>query len=257
MLSTDLLQHYRQLSQGDFTVVDLETTGYLPSESRAIEVSVLQASLRDGVQQHQTDLINPQVLIPPQITRFTGISQDMVDAAALSNEVWTRYLPLLSTGILTAHNFAFDYSFLQAEYENLQVEFCATQQLCTVQLARLMLPDLPSRSLPNLVRYFQFSVGRSHRAEADTLACWLLAERLLIEIQTETDAELLARFAQEWLPLHQAANLLGCSTSAAQKQLASAGVEPRISSRSRARLYRRGAIEQLILQNPGQQLSLI
>ena len=257
MLSIELLANYRRLSHQAFTVIDVETTGYQPPESRVIEISALTASLRDGVQHQQTDLVNPDVLIPEKIVRFTGISQSMVDTALAPADVLEQYLPLLNTGVLTGHNLEFDYSFVQFEYEQLHVSFFrpVSQQLCTVALSRLMLPDLPSRSLPDLVRRFGFKVGRSHRAEADTIACWLLAERLLKEIQNEDDQSLLARFAQEWLPLRKAAELLNCSSKTAQTRLASAGFEPRLSRRSGAMMYRRGAIESLVNQNPEEQLS--
>lgn len=257
MLSTDLLADYRRLSQQTFTVVDVETTGYQPPESRVIEISALKASLRDGIQHQQTHLINPDVLIPEKIVQFTGISQNMIETAIAPAEVWEQYLSLLTTGVLTGHNLEFDYSFIQFEYEQLHVSFSrpANEQLCTVKLSRLMLPDLPSRRLPDLVRHFGFKVGRSHRAEADTLACWLLAEHLLKEIQNEDDQVLLSRFAKEWLPLRKAAELLNCSTKMAQARFASAEIEPRVSRRSGVSMYRRGAIESLITQNPGEQLS--
>lgn len=258
MLSNELLAHYRRLSHQPLTVVDVETTGYRADRGRVIEVSVLHASLKDGIFHQQTHLINPGVRIPAPIVRFTGISQAMVDAAASSAEVWPQYLPFLNQNILTAHNLAFDYSFLQAEYRHLGICFSrlAAEQLCTVTLARLMLPDLPSRSLPDLVQHFQFPVGHSHRAEAGTLACWLLTERLLTDLQTEADETLLARFAQEWLPLYQAAKILNCSQSQAQHQLKAAGVEPRQSHRSGTLLYRRGAVETVFWRSQGQQLFL-
>ncbi|MCY7322573.1 MAG: 3'-5' exonuclease, partial [Phormidesmis sp. CAN_BIN36] len=98
LLSTDLLANYRRLSQQTLTVVDVETTGYQPPESRVIEISALRASLRDGIQHQQTHLINPDVLIPEKIVRFTGISQSMVDTALAPADVLEQYLPLLNTG---------------------------------------------------------------------------------------------------------------------------------------------------------------
>ena len=259
MLSTDLLSFYREISQQSLTVVDVETTGSRLPKSRVIEVSVLQASLKCGIKQQKTQLINPELLIPAQITRITGIDQAMVEPAPVAAATWPDYLPLLNTGVLTAHNLAFDYSFLRAELASLDIEFSRPpqQQLCTVILARLMLPELPSRSLPDLVKHFAFPVERSHRAEADTIACWLLAKRLLTEIQTEADEGLLARFAQQWLPLPAAAKILKCSPKVAQVQLTKAGVEPRISQYSKMVLYQRGAIESVFWQHQGQQLALL
>ena len=252
MLSTELLAFYRQLSDRTFTVVDVETTGRYADSDRVIELSVLQATLSDGIQQQQTDLINPQTQIPANIIQFTGISQSMVEAAPPVAEVLPNYLSMLNTGVLTAHNLEFDYPFLQAEYRRLEIEYIRpeSEQLCSVQLARLMLPDLRSRRLPKLVKHFQFDVGRSHRAEADTLACWLLVERLITEILNEPDEVLLSRFAKQWMPLKYAANLLGCSPQVAQTRLNEAGVSGRFVGRSKQGtwMYRRGEVEQVLLQ---------
>lgn len=260
MLSTELLAYYRRISQQRLTVVDVETTGRYPSSSRVIEVSVLQASLADGIQQQKTNLIHPQTRIPAKIARFTGISQAMVETELPAAAVLPDYLPLLNTGILTAHNLEFDYPFLQAEYRRLGIEFNRpdTAHLCTVQLARLMLPDLPSRSLPDLVRHFQFPVSQSHRAEADTLACWFLAERLLTEMLQEEDSDLLARFARQWIPAGYAARILGCSQTEAISRLSAAGAASRFGGRGRSGtiMYRRGEVERMFYDQQGEtQLS--
>ncbi|WP_316434378.1 MAG: 3'-5' exonuclease [Leptolyngbya sp. IPPAS B-1204] len=252
MLSTQLLTYYRNLSQQMFTVVDLETTGRHAWQHRVMEVSVLQATLAEGVLIQQTDLINPLTQIPLRLAHFTGIKQPMVDAAPPAAEVLPPYLPLLSRGVLTAHNLEFDYPFLQAEFDRLGIQFVRpeTEQLCTVKLARLMLPDLPSRKLPHLVRHFQFDVGRSHRAEADTLACWMLAERLFTELLNEEDDVLLARFARQVIPLKEAAKLLNCAPEEAKVKLDAAGASTRFVGRKRdgTWVYRRGEVEQLVLE---------
>jgi len=250
MLSSNLLAYYRQLHGQLFTVVDVETTGRYASSSRIIEVSVLHATLADGIVQQQTHLINPQTQIPLKIVQFTGITQKMVEHAPIAADVLPSYLPLLNTGVLTAHNIEFDYPFLQAEYGRLGNAFerSTAEQLCTVQFSRLMLPDLPSRRLPYLVKYFQFNVGQSHRAEADTLACWLLTQKLMTEILSEPDDVLLARFARQWLRLKDAATLLGCSQKDAKIRLAI--VPSRFAGRgsSGTLMYRRGDVEQVFYE---------
>ncbi|WP_421655694.1 exonuclease domain-containing protein [Leptothermofonsia sp. ETS-13] len=92
MISTELLSYYRQISQQLLTVVDVETTGHQAGRDRVIEVSVLQATLADGIQHQQTHLLNPQVTVPFPITRFTGISQAMVPSPS------TPYLAFHASG---------------------------------------------------------------------------------------------------------------------------------------------------------------
>jgi DNA polymerase III subunit epsilon len=246
-LSTELLAYYRLISSRPFTVVDVETTGFTPAECRVIEISVIQASLKDGIILQKTSLINPGILIPPQITRFTGITQAMVDGAPPPHQVWHDLQTLLVNGILTAHNLGFDYPFLQSELAHVGVSFkrAPTQQLCTVLLSRQLLPHLASRSLPNLVKHFGFPVEESHRAAADAIACWLLTEKLLTYIQTQSDEVLLEQFAQQWLNLRDVAAIFGCSQTHAQRKLHQAGVVPRIVGTRQTPMYQRMVVEQL------------
>jgi DNA polymerase-3 subunit epsilon len=248
--SIDLLAFYRWVVQQTFTVVDVETTGITAGKNRVIEVSILKASLADGVQEQQTHLLNPGVEVPPRIVNFTGITQEMVDAALPSAEILPSCLDWLSDGVFTAHNLNFDYGFLKAEFRRLGIPFSRpiNAQLCTVKLARLLLPELPSRSLPYLVQHYGFEVGRSHRAEADTLACWMLAEKLLGQIAQEDDQTLLARFNQLWIDLDQAAQLLNCLPMQAAAILEQAQVRSRYSRSRKIRLYRCGDVELLALQ---------
>ncbi|MBE7383908.1 MAG: 3'-5' exonuclease [Leptolyngbya sp. SIO1E4] len=249
LLSTELLAYYRNVSQSLLTVVDVETTGSLPYRgARVIEVSILQASLADGLHHQETHLINPGVRVPPMITRVTGITQAMVSQGLFPEDVWPGCLDHLEIGVLTAHNLAFDYSFLQAEYRHLDHSFTrpVEQRLCTVLLSRLLLADLPSRSLPNLVEHFGFDVGPSHRAGADTRACWLLAERLLRQIQSEPEELLIERFGRQWIQLQDAAAILNCPQKMAQKLLDECGIESRLSKRKNRPLYRRGDVERIM-----------
>ncbi|MGJ3244884.1 MAG: 3'-5' exonuclease [Elainellaceae cyanobacterium] len=262
LLSTELLAYYRCLSTQLFTVVDVETTGHRARHNRVMELSVLQATLADGIHRQQTHLINPQEPIPPKIVEVTGISEEMVSVASPAAEVFPLYVSWLNQGILTAHNIKFDYPFLRAEYARLETNFYkpASERFCTVELARLMLADLPSRSLPKLVKHFQFQVGVSHRAEADTQACWLLAERLLHEICNEDDETLIARFARHWMPLKEAAKLLRRSKKQCQSLMTELGVESRFSGRRENGfpMYRRGDVEAIFYDRQGGcQLSLI
>lgn len=248
--STDLLAHYRCLSQQDFTVIDVETTGSRPPYHRVIEISVLRTNLQDGILDQQTHLIQPGVAIPDRIVQFTGITPAMLVDAATPEQVWPSLLPILSAGILTAHNVQFDYGFLQAEYTQLQLPYQRHESdlFCTVRLSRLMLADLPSRSLPQLVQHFQFPVAESHRAAADTLACWYLAQHLLTRIQHEDEQTLLECMGQEWLPTQAIMPLFGLSRRKVQALLEASGIPTRSSRRRKAPMYRRQDIERFYWQ---------
>jgi len=245
--SRDLIAFYRWLGDRVLTVVDLETTGSSVATDRAIEVSVLQGKPGEGVLGQCTSLVDPGVPVPQQITRFTGISQRMVDGAPAAADVWPTLVPLLAEGVLTAHNLAFDYGFLQAELGRLGIPYVRPlqQQFCTVKLSRLLLAELPSRRLSDLVRHFRFDVGRSHRAAADTMACWLLAERLLLQVREMDDAALLAIFANQWIEEEEAAEILGLAIADTVTKLKDLGLRSRFSRRKGKHQFLRGEVEQV------------
>jgi DNA polymerase-3 subunit epsilon len=153
---------------------------------------------------------------------------------------------MLQTGILTAHNFSFDYSFLQAEYRRLGVDFKAHARLCTVELSMLLLANLQSRSLPKLVKHFGFNVGKSHRAESDAIACWLLLEKLLTQIQTADDAEILDMFGQQWLSAKDIGIIFQLPISKVESLLVDSTIKSRFSRHRQINLYQRKEVENLV-----------
>jgi DNA polymerase-3 subunit epsilon len=248
MLTPSWIGHYRALADQTFVVVDVETTGCNAQLDRVIEVSVLRASLAQGIEHQETTLIDAGVLVPAAIARFTGITNAMLLGAPPPERVWPRLSPLLAEGVFVAHNLRFDLGFLQAEYGRLSAEYQPQQHLCTVQLARHLLADLPSRSLPHLVQHFGFNVGPAHRAEADARACWLLLEHLLTDLLGHSEADIQVRLGQEWLSLSAIARMLSCSRQQAQKRLLDAGYQPVLSESRGVPRYRRAWVEAVMVE---------
>ncbi|MEO1069334.1 MAG: 3'-5' exonuclease [Cyanobacteria bacterium J06638_6] len=258
LLTDQLLAYYRQLPEAQLTVVDVETTGSRPHEARVIEIAVVQGSLQEGITYEASFLVNAKVRVPNTITRLTGITTAMVEGGIAADTVWSTLRSHLNQGTLTGHNLAFDYSFIQQEYQRLGQGYQRpqSQQFCTVILSRLLLADLPSRSLPQLVRHFGFDVGRSHRAMADTQACWLLANLLLERLTDKSDDDLRQQFTQQWVPLREAVKVFKCSRVELHQQLDARGCDRRTSRRGNRHMYRRGDIEALYHDLHPQQLSL-
>lgn len=244
--STTLLAYYRQISTELFTVVDLETTGAKSDCDRIIEIAVVQATLKDGIQKTYTDLIDPQIPLTEQITQLTGLTDAKLVGSESADKVLPKYLPTLQTGILTAHNIGFDHAFLQQEYHRMGLEFQASAKLCTVQLSRLLLPNLPSRSLPKLVKHYGFDVGKSHRAESDALACWLLLQKLLTQILQTSDKQIMDLFGHQWLSPEDAATILQLPINEVTELLTTSKVKSRFSRHRQISLYQRRGIESLL-----------
>lgn len=167
------------LLEEDWVVVDVETTGGSPNGGhRVTEVAAVHVSGGVVRQVHST-LVNPERRIPRMITELTGISDAMVARAPRFPEVAPQVAEWMQGRIFVAHNAAFDWRFVSAELERCTGRAPAGRQLCTVRLARRLLPTLPSRSLDALAVYFGLQIESRHRAADDALATAHLLLRLL------------------------------------------------------------------------------
>ncbi len=176
------------VSDATFVVTDTETTGLKAETQRIIEIGAVK--LKDGreVDRFQ-QLVNPQRSIPGRITKITGITTGMVFDAPPIEEVLPDYLEFLGDGILTAHNLSFDKRFLNAELGRTGREELSNETLCTVRLARRLLPGLSSKKLGRLAQFYDIDVNGRHRALGDAKATSIILRRLLSQLAFEHEIE--------------------------------------------------------------------
>jgi len=116
-----------------------------------------------------SSLINPQRLIPANITRITGISNEMVRNAPIFAEIADSFADFMGDAIFAAHNVNFDYGFISAEFEMIDRRF-RHPKICTCSSMRKLYPGYASYSLKNLCREFQIELKSHHRALCDAKA---------------------------------------------------------------------------------------
>jgi len=178
-----VVEHPIVFADVDFCVVDTETTGGMAALHRVIEVAALH--VRDGIVLDRfSTLINPGRPIPPFISTFTGITDDMVRSAPSFNEVAAPLRRFLDRGVFVAHNAPFDYKFILHEYQRMG-EVWARPSLCTVRLARKLFPELPSRSLRPLCDHLMIDIHGRHRAAGDAEATTYVLNRMLKKMVVE------------------------------------------------------------------------
>jgi len=130
-------------------------------------------------------LVNPEREIQPFVVNLTGINSNMLRNAPKFYEIAKRVVEITEGSILVAHNAKFDYRILRTEFSRLGFEF-ERETLCTVQLSKDLIPDLPSYSLGKLVRSLGIPVTDRHRASGDALATVKLF-KLLLDKDTNKD----------------------------------------------------------------------
>lgn len=165
-----------------YAIVDIETTGGSPQQSRVTEIAVYLSDGRQLVDQFVT-LVNPEQHIPPFITKLTGISDEMVASAPRFQDISSAFAKITKDAVFVAHNVAFDYGMIRNEYREMGMDF-HRQLLCTVKSSRRLLPGHPSYSLGNLCRGLNIAIENRHRASGDALATMQLFH-LLYDQQPE------------------------------------------------------------------------
>ena len=164
-----------------FAVVDVETTGGQPSAGdRITEVAVV--IVRGGtVREVFETLVNPERPIPPAVTRLTNITWSMVCQQPTFADICDQLLGVLEGRVFVAHNAGFDWRFLTAEVVRVSGRRLAGPRLCTVRLARQLLPEIRRRSLDWVARHYGVEIIGRHRAGGDARATAAILLRLLDE----------------------------------------------------------------------------
>lgn len=158
------------LESARFVVVDLETTGLRPGQSRICEIGAVRI---DGLVPAGTfeTLVDPGEPLPRLVASLTGIADADLAGAPGPAEAVRRFLAFAGDSVLVAHNARFDLAFLDREVERLTGRRVAAPVVDTVGLARRLLAGRVSRaSLASLSHFFGTSVRPCHRALADAQA---------------------------------------------------------------------------------------
>ena len=158
-------------SQNDFVIVDLETTGLSPQYDKITEIAAIKIEDNKIIDKFES-FVNPEIEIPRNITRLTGITNQMVKDAPKTRDVLKEFLKFARSSTIVAHNANFDISFLQSHLsKNFRLSFI-NPTLCTKELAKLTVPEINSKALAALCRFFEIENLNAHRAMSDVKATY-------------------------------------------------------------------------------------
>jgi len=160
-----------------YIAFDVETPNRMNNRMSAIGISVVE----DGrIADSFFSLVDPEQPFDWFNSMLTGINEETVFDAPSFPELWERIEPLLSSGILVAHNAAFDMGVLRKCLAAYEIEWRPTARaICTVTMGRSLLPGISHR-LNDLCEYYGIRLDH-HQADSDSRAC---AEILLRYIES-------------------------------------------------------------------------
>lgn len=148
-----------------YVVFDIETTGFSPVTNRIIEIGAVKVENGQITDRFST-FVNPEVPIPFEIEKLTGINDSMVIDAETIEVILPRFLEFVGDAALVAHNASFDVSFIKenAKRQQIPVDFTYVD---TVGMARMLLTGQAKYTLDAVAKTLKISLENHHRAVDD------------------------------------------------------------------------------------------
>ena len=163
------------MSANRYVAFDVETPNRYNNRMSAIGISVVE----DGrIVEEFFSLVDPEQPFDWFNTQLTGIDSEAVAGAPTFDELWPRIEPLLSSGVLVAHNAPFDMGVLKKCLRGYGISWRdQVQGVCTVRMGRRLLPGI-HHGLHDLCAHYGICLDH-HRADSDSRACALILIRYM------------------------------------------------------------------------------
>ena len=152
-----------------FVVFDIETTGLSKETESITEIGAVKVVDGKIIDRFST-FVNPERPIPTEITKLTGITNEMVADAPVITEILPKFLEFCQDAVLVAHNANFDTGFIRLNAERKCGIEVKNTVLDTLELARALLPELKKHKLDIVCEQLGVSLEGHHRAVNDAEA---------------------------------------------------------------------------------------
>lgn len=156
----------------NMVLLDCETTGGKATVDRITEIALIVVE-NGYITERWQQLINSDTLIPPWISKLTGITDDMLISQPRFEDIADTLLDKLEGKTLVAHNARFDYGFLKNEFKRVGIDY-TTKPLCSVKLSRRLNPQFKRHGLDAVIERLSIPITARHRAMDDTEAIFHL-----------------------------------------------------------------------------------
>lgn len=167
----------------EYTVIDLETTGFSPIADEIIELGAIKIRNGEIIDTFQS-LCKPQNELDEYIERLTGITNEMLQDSPDITELIADYLNFIGDDIIVGHNVNFDINFV---YDVALKHLCKSLRndfVDTMRISRRLLPELECHSLAMLVEHYNIPYNNAHRSISDCILTFMCYEKIKEEIET-------------------------------------------------------------------------
>jgi DNA polymerase-3 subunit epsilon len=169
MENVDYNYYEKGINTNCFAVIDLETTGFSPNHGdRIVEIGIVTIDFNSNEIDVFETLVNPKRAVTA--SHIHHITDEMVKHAPTFSDILGDISLLLKGKTIVGHNLRFDLMFLNYQMSKILPTFFPLKGLCTLELSKIVMPELPKRSLDFLCNYFDIKSDYSHSAISDCRA---------------------------------------------------------------------------------------
>ena len=173
---------------------DLETTGIEVAKDRIVEISILKV-FPNGNKESKTWLVNPEMVIPPNVIAVHGITNEKVANEPTFKELASQIYAMIKDSDLAGFNSdRFDIPLLAEELLRAGVDFDMKSRVSVD--VQTIFHKMEERTLSAALKFYcGKSLDNAHSAAADTMATYeILKSQLERYPELENDMKSLAEF---------------------------------------------------------------
>ncbi|NRS15861.1 3'-5' exonuclease [Brevibacillus sp. HB1.4B] len=185
----------------DLTVIDFETSGLDSKKDRVIELAAIRVKKGEIISEFST-LVHFNGNLTEKITEITGITNQNVALGMQEDLAFKMLFQFIEDSTLIAHNAGFDLGFLHFSLKRIMGQSFENNFIDTLTICRDR--NGYPHTLNEMCARYSVSVNESHRALADSLACWELFKKLNEEESVEKYLNVLGYYKKygppKWTP---------------------------------------------------------
>jgi DNA polymerase III subunit alpha, Gram-positive type len=169
---------HRKLADDTYVVFDVETTGLSAVYDTIIELAAVKIKNGEVIDRFES-FANPHKPLSATIINLTSITDDMLQDAPEVEAVLKRFHRWAEDAVFVAHNASFDMGFLNVGYKKVGLEKAANPVIDTLELGRLLYPELKNHRLNTLAKKLDVELTQHHRAIYDAEATGYILLKML------------------------------------------------------------------------------
>ena len=155
----------KQDIDGEYCVLDLETTGLSFRTEKITEVGIIKIKNGEVIDEFEC-FVNPEKPIPQEVVEVTHITDEMVKDAETIDKIIPKIIDFIGDSVLVAHNADFDIGFLKHNFTEYGYELNNTY-IDTLRLSKVIYPNLKKYKLGIIADSLGIEVIVAHRALDD------------------------------------------------------------------------------------------